>query len=95
MTNKGVTSPPWKPDPSVTAVNSSFEGEGEQPRRRHRRPGRRREGERQAVVVAVPTRQGEADDGDPAEQGSQRWPETVAAEQPLEAVDQLGEHRRR
>ncbi len=24
ITNSGVTSPPWNPDPSVTAVNSSF-----------------------------------------------------------------------
>src|SRR5262245_3896279 len=24
MTNSGVTSPPWNPDPSVTAVNSNF-----------------------------------------------------------------------
>src|SRR4051812_17451679 len=24
MTNRGVTSPPWNPDPSVTAVNSSL-----------------------------------------------------------------------
>src|SRR5215213_4507235 len=25
ITNSGVTSPPWNPDPSVTAVNSSFQ----------------------------------------------------------------------
>ena len=83
--NSGVTSPPRKPAPSVTAVNSSFERErvGRQARvaegahdRRHAEP----------EIVAGPDELPESDHDQPAQEHAQRQPRDQRFAALLDAV---------